>query len=65
MAVPVVDQDACISCGLCVELAPHTFQLNADNLSEVIDPRGDPENVIQEAIDGCPVSCISWGEGEE
>lgn len=62
MPIPVVDQSQCIGCGLCVDLAPGTFELNAASLSEVINPTGDPEEVIQEAIDNCPVSCISWAE---
>jgi len=60
--VPVVDQDICTSCGLCTELAPHTFRLNKDDLAEVMNPTGDPEDAIQEAIDGCPVEAITWKE---
>jgi ferredoxin len=26
--IPYLDQDACISCGLCVECAPEVFRLN-------------------------------------
>ncbi|MFQ6133638.1 MAG: ferredoxin, partial [Armatimonadota bacterium] len=26
------------------------------------DPKGDPEEDIQEAIDSCPAECISWKE---
>lgn len=62
---PVVDQSGCISCGLCTEIAPHTFELDENNLSHVINPTGDPEEVIQEAIDSCPVEVISWEEDEE
>lgn len=65
MAVPVVDQSICISCGLCIDIAPHTFQFDDQSLSKVIDPHGDPEEVIQEAIDSCPVSCIAWEEEAE
>lgn len=59
---PVVDQTLCISCGLCTEIAGNTFELDENNLSHVIDPHGDPEDVIQEAIDSCPVEAISWQE---
>jgi ferredoxin len=62
--IPYVDQDACISCGLCVECAPEVFRLNDDNLAEVYDPAGASEDTIQEAVDGCPVSCIYWQEQE-
>jgi ferredoxin len=64
MVVPVVDQDVCIGCGLCTQVAPKTFALNDDQVSTVINPQGDEEAAIQQAIDGCPVSCISWGEAE-
>ena len=60
--IPYVDQDACISCGLCVDTAPEVFRLTNDNLAEVYDPAGAPEQKIQEAIDGCPVNCIYWQE---
>ena len=57
---PHVDQDTCISCELCVTTAPGVFRMNDDNLAEVYDPTGAPEELIQEAIDTCPVNCISW-----
>ncbi|MFQ6133973.1 MAG: ferredoxin, partial [Armatimonadota bacterium] len=59
MKVPVVDQDLCTSCELCTEIAPNTFAMNDDDLAEVTDPKGDPEEDIQEAIDSCPAECIS------
>ena len=58
--VPYVDQDVCISCGLCVDTVPGVFRLNDDNLAEVYDPAGADEAEIQQAIDACPVSCIHW-----
>ncbi|MEA5114916.1 MAG: ferredoxin [Geobacteraceae bacterium] len=58
--IPYVDQDACISCGLCVDTAPEVFRLTDDNVAEVYDPAGASEQKIQEAIDGCPVNCIYW-----
>jgi ferredoxin len=60
--VPVVDQDECTGCGLCADIAANTFKLNEDDVSEVIDPQGDDEDTIQEAIDSCPVECIAWEE---
>ncbi len=55
-----VDQDVCISCGLCVETAPEVFRMNDANLAEVYGPAGASEDKIQEAMDACPVSCIHW-----
>ena len=60
--VPVVDQSACTSCGLCTEIAPKTFRLNDQDLAEAYNPKGDPKDLIQEAIDSCPVEAISWEE---
>ncbi len=57
---PYVDQDACIGCQLCANTVPEVFRMNTENLAEVYDPEGASEESIQEAIDGCPVSCIHW-----
>ncbi len=57
---PYVDQDVCISCNLCVDVAPEVFRMNDDGLAEVYEPAGAPEEKIQEAIDSCPVACIHW-----
>ncbi|WP_305043384.1 ferredoxin [Geoalkalibacter sp.] len=57
---PVVDQQACISCNLCVDLVPEVFRLNADGVAEVHNATGAPEDKIQDAIDNCPVNCIAW-----
>lgn len=61
--VPVVDKDLCTSCGLCAEIAPNTFRLDKDDLAETFNPTGDPEDVILEAIESCPVEAITWQEG--
>ena len=55
-----VDEEECIGCGLCSEIAPEVFQLNDEGVSEVVDPTSDTEDRIQEAIDECPVECIHW-----
>jgi len=60
--IPVVDADACTGCELCVDTAPNTFRMNDDGVSEVINPPGDDEETIQEAIDDCPAEAISWSE---
>ncbi len=62
MKKPVVDQDTCTGSGLCPDIASSTIQLNDDGVAEVIDPQGDDEDTIQEAIDSCPVEAIAWEE---
>ncbi|CAG0948364.1 ferredoxin [Geobacter sp.] len=59
---PWVDQEACISCGLCASICPGVFRFAENGKSEVYDPAGASEQEIQQAIDGCPVQCISWKE---
>ena len=57
---PWVDKEACISCGLCVSTCPGVFRFDANSKSECYNPTGATEQEIQQAIDGCPVQCISW-----
>ena len=60
MKKPWVDQENCISCGLCISTCPGVFRFGSSGKSECYDPAGGPETDIQSAIDGCPVQCISW-----
>jgi ferredoxin len=57
-----IDQDECISCGACVDACPDVFRMNDDNLAEVYNAGGASEEEIEDAIDSCPVTCISWEE---
>ncbi len=59
----VVDQEVCIGCGTCAGLCPDIFELDeAEGKSHVIMPEGGDEECINEAIESCPVSAISWQE---
>jgi len=61
--IPSVDQDECISCGLCVANVPGVFRFADDGKAECYDPNGASEEDIQvNAVDICPVSCIHWQE---
>jgi len=58
-----IDEEECIGCGTCEEICPEVFKMNEDTeKSEVIKPEGGAEDLIQEAIDTCPVDCIHWEE---
>ena len=56
-----VDEITCIGCLHCAHVARNTFYIEADyGRSRVIRQDADSEEVIQEAIDTCPVDCIHW-----
>jgi len=56
-----IDEEECIGCGSCVEICPEVFQMQqGKEKAEVVKAEGGPEDLIQEAIDTCPVSCIHW-----
>ncbi|HAZ49504.1 MAG TPA: ferredoxin [Cyanobacteria bacterium UBA11369] len=56
-----VDEVTCIGCKHCAHVARNTFYIEPDyGRSRVIRQDGDSEDLIQEAIDTCPVDCIHW-----
>ncbi|NEQ23999.1 MAG: ferredoxin [Microcoleus sp. SIO2G3] len=56
-----VDEITCIGCKHCAHVARNTFYIEPDyGRSRVIRQDGDPEEIVQEAIDTCPVDCIHW-----
>jgi len=56
-----VNREYCISCGLCISLAPEVFRFE-DGKSIAYNPSGAQEDSIQKCSDSCPVSAISWQE---
>ena len=57
-----IDTSACIGCGTCVALAGKSFKMEDDGKAHVLNPAGDTEKVIKNAIDSCPVTAISSSE---
>lgn len=56
-----VDEVVCIGCKHCAHVAPNTFYIEPDHgRSRVFCQDGNSEEIIQEAIDTCPVDCIHW-----
>jgi ferredoxin len=53
-----IDKNKCIGCGTCTVLAPKSFKLGGDGKAQVIEPPGDDQVKIKEAIDSCPVNAI-------
>ena len=56
-----IDEPECIGCGSCADICPEVFKLNKETeKSVVIKPEGGPEDLIEEAMGECPMSCIYW-----
>ena len=59
----IVDQDACIGCGLCPETCPEVFEMPEDKALVKVDtvPPG-AEDKAREAAESCPVDAITIEE---
>ncbi|MFW5488065.1 MAG: ferredoxin [Desulfovibrio sp.] len=58
-----LNEDDCIGCQACVDICPGVFGfIEGEGKALVINPDGGTEEEILEAMDICPVSCISWEE---
>lgn len=54
-----VDESTCIGCKNCAHVAPNTFYIEPDHgRARVFNQDGDSEELVEEAIDTCPVNCI-------
>ncbi len=61
-----VDRGLCIGSGDCVDTAPKVFELDGEDKAVVIDPDGEPTEIVIEAAGNCPVTAIFvFGEGGE
>lgn len=55
-----VDGDACIGCGLCVDICPDVFKMDDDKAIVHADPVPESaEEQCQNAADECPVTAIT------
>lgn len=55
-----VDQNLCISCGLCVSNCPDIFAWNHEEKAEVVEKKIDEEfeDCVLDAADSCPTDAI-------
>jgi ferredoxin len=61
-----VDRDACIGDAICASLCPDVFELDGEGKSKVLKEiiEDDLYDCVKEAVDSCPVSCISMEQVE-
>lgn len=55
-----IDREECIGCGTCVEHIDTVYFLNDDEGKAYVVAQEGEMDRIQDAIDTCPVTCISW-----
>jgi ferredoxin len=54
-----IDRVACIGSGQCVHWAPGVFEQDDRAIAVVVDPRGEPEHKVLQAVLGCPMQAIT------
>ena len=61
-----VDEHTCIGCTYCSTVARNTFFMEDDHgRARVYNQGGDSEDLLEEAIDSCPVNCIHFVSYED
>ena len=60
----MVDHNVCVGNAMCETFASNTFALNENRQSTVVNPEGDPEGMVLEAAENCPVSAITVVDAE-
>ncbi|MFH1411642.1 MAG: ferredoxin [Candidatus Omnitrophota bacterium] len=56
----IIDSEACIGCGLCVQVAQEIYEMQDDKaVSKVDEIPADREEDAQSGADQCPVSAIT------
>jgi ferredoxin len=55
-----IDDEECIACGSCSEICPDCFHFEEDMEVAKVTAFDCDEDLIQEAMDTCPVQCIHW-----
>ena len=57
MAKVIVDENACVGCGLCVTACANVFELGEDGIAKVKTSQS-PDCDLHDVASQCPVNCI-------
>lgn len=53
-----IERDDCIGAATCIDCAPNVFRLDDEDIAEVTNPTGDPDESVAAAAQDCPMQCI-------
>jgi ferredoxin len=59
-----IDEDECIADGSCADICPTCFLYEAGRDAALVIRFDCDADLIQEAMDTCPVRCIHWQDEE-
>lgn len=60
-----LDRNECIGCGVCAQICPDVFELDEEAGKARVVRQGDLSETVREAVDSCPVGCISLEEKKD
>lgn len=56
----VIDQETCIGCGVCAQIAPEVYEMQGEKAVSLVDELSeDKVDSAQEGADQCPVDAIT------
>jgi len=58
----IVDQELCISCGVCANLCPDVFEIQDDGKAKVVNKDNCENCDCEDTINNCPVGAIKIEE---
>jgi ferredoxin len=54
----IIDENACVGCGLCVNLCPEVFLLKDNNIAKVKSEEPSCDKNLHKIASQCPVNAI-------
>ncbi len=59
----IIDEDACVGCGLCNVSLPRVFQIGEDGLTKIKEQDNKDIELKLEVADSCPAQAITLTDG--
>ncbi len=61
MAKVIINENACVGCGLCIQLSPEAFEYGDDGIAKIKDQDfiQDGGYDFRDIVDNCPVEAMT------